>query len=332
MMFEPGALQRSRRGWKLEVSNMKRLALALLCIAALLGPGCSIRRIAVNKVGNALAGSGTTFASDDDPELIKAAAPFSLKLMESLLSENPRHKGLLLATASGFTEYSYAFVQQEADQMEDKDIKAAAALRTRARRLYLRGRNYGLRALELEHPGFGARLAKDPAEAAAMASTKDVPLLYWTGVAWGASISVSKDNPDLIADLPKVDALIDRALALNESYDHGAIHSFLITYEMSRQPVQGEPAARARKHFDRAMELSGGQMAGPLVALAEAVCVQKQDLAGFKSLLNRALAIDPDAKPEWRLNNVVMQQRANWLLSRTEDLFLNATEETKENQ
>jgi len=65
----------------------------------MLGQGCSIKRLAVNKVGNALAGGGTTFASDDDPELVKAAVPFSLKLMESLLAENPRHEKLLLVYA-----------------------------------------------------------------------------------------------------------------------------------------------------------------------------------------------------------------------------------------
>ena len=42
----------------------------------------------------------------------------------------------------------------------------------------------------------------------------------------------------------------------------------------------------------------------------------------FKELLNRALAINPDAKPEWRLVNLVMQRRARWLLSRTDELFL----------
>src|SRR4030095_2817365 len=109
--------------------------LVTLCLAVI-GSGCSIRHMAVNKVGDALSGSGSTFASDDDPELVKAAAPFSLKLMESLLNESPRHEGLLLATTSGFTQYGYAFVQQDADELEDKDLEAATALRMRARRLY----------------------------------------------------------------------------------------------------------------------------------------------------------------------------------------------------
>jgi predicted anti-sigma-YlaC factor YlaD len=78
------------------------------------------------------------------------------------------------------------------------------------------------------------------------------------------------------------------------------------------------------------MELSRGQLAGPLVSYAEAVCVQQQDLKSFESLLNRALAIDPNAKPEWRLMNLVTQRRAKWLLTRTDQLFLRASPAEKE--
>ena len=116
--------------------------------------------------------------------------------------------------------------------------------------------------------------------------------------------------------------MIDRALELDESFDHGAIHGFLISYEMNRQGAAGDPAARARRHFDRAMALSGGKEAAPLLAMAESVAVQKQDVAEFDSLLQRALAINPDANPDTRLANLVMQRRARWLLSRKSDLFL----------
>jgi len=84
----------------------------------------------------------------------------------------------------------------------------------------------------------------------------------------------------------------------------------------------GEPAVRARKHFERALALSKGADASPLVALAEAVTIQNQDVKEFESLLNQALAIDPDANPNTRLLNIVMQRRARWLLSRKSELFL----------
>lgn len=299
-----------------------RLWIALVALGLLLSPGCSIRKFAVNQVGNALAEGGSTFASDDDPELIRAAVPFSLKLMESLLAESPRHPGLLFATASGFTQYAYAFVQMDADELEDEDFGAAEALRTRARRLYLRARDYGLRGLEARHPGFAARLRAQAQAGAATARRGDVPLLYWTAASWGAAISLAKDDPDLIKDVPQVEALIDRALALEPDWGDGAIHSFLITYEMARVGAEGDPAARARRHFERALALGRGAQAGPYVAFAEAVCVARQDLEQFDTLLEQALAVDPDAVPDQRLLNLVMQRRARWLASQREDLFL----------
>ena len=145
---------------------MKSLLAALL-VMAVAGSGCSFKRFAVNKLGNALAGGGTTFAADDDPELVKAAVPFSLKLMETLLAESPQHEGLLLASASGFTQYAYAFVQQDAEEMEEKDLAASEEMKTRARRLYLRARNYGLRGLEIKQRGFEKALRADPKQAVA---------------------------------------------------------------------------------------------------------------------------------------------------------------------
>ena len=296
-------------------------ALLLVLLMTALTSGC-IKRYAINRLGDALASSGSTFASDDDPDLIQDAVPFSLKLIETLLAESPRHRGLLFAAASDFTQYAYAFVHQEADELEEQDLDKALALRARARRLYLRARDYGLRGLEVRYRGFGGAIRANPKSAVAAARPSDVPLLYWTAASWGLAISVSKDVPDLVADQPQVEALIDRALALDEDYDFGAIHSFLVTYESSRLAGEGEFADRSRKHFQRAMELSGGKLASPLVALAETVSVHQQNRKEYQSLLEQALAIDADSKPEWRLNNLVTQRRARWLLKRTDQLFV----------
>ncbi|OHE86109.1 MAG: hypothetical protein A3G75_05235 [Verrucomicrobia bacterium RIFCSPLOWO2_12_FULL_64_8] len=285
--------------------------------------GCSIRQTAVNQMADALAKSGDTFARDDDPELIKAAAPFSLKLMESLLADVPEHEGLLSATAGGFTQYAFAFVQQEADELEDTDLAAAQAMRLRAKHLYLRARDYGLRGLDVRHHGFGAALNQDPARAVAQATKEDVPFLYWTAAAWSAAISLAKDDPALIGDLPKTEALIDRAAALDEAWDAGTLHTFLISYEMARNGGAGDPAERSRRHFERAVTLSGGQMAAPYVSYAEAVPLQRQQPAEFRRLLEQARAIDPDAQPSTRLANLVAQRRARWLLGRMDELFLN---------
>lgn len=303
------------------MSSSEKTILGLL--ALLLASGCSVNQLVAKKLGNALAQGGGVYASDDDPELIRQAAPFSLKLMESLLAEDPHQRGLLSAAASGFTQYAYAFVQQDADEMESHDVQAALALRHRARRLYLRARDYALRGLEETHPGFAALLRADPGAAARVLRKSDVALAYWAAASWGAAIGILKDDTDLIAELPQVEALIDRALVLDEAYDDGAIHSFLVNYEMSRPNGAGSPAARARAHFARAVELTGGLQAGPYVSLAESVSIAEQNRKEFEALLRQALAIDAGAKPEWRLVNLVMQRRARWLLGRADDLIEN---------
>jgi len=283
--------------------------------ALLLLGGCSLRQAAVDRFADTLADSGSAYATDDDPELVRAAVPFGLKLTESLLAETPRHKGLLLAAARGFTQYAYAFVQQEADEAEDRDVATAVALQDRARRLYLRARGYGLRGL-----GFNAaQLRVEPRTTLAAIAKPDVGLLYWTAAAWGASIALTKSDPEAIAELPAVEALVDRALELDESYAQGAIHTFLIGYEMARQGGAGDPSQRSRLHFARAIELSASGDASPYVALAESVCVPAQGRAEFESLLREALRVDADAN---RLANRVMQRRARWLLTRTDRLFL----------
>src|SRR5262245_9169133 len=167
-------------------SAVSQFVLGCLLLTWFAGGGCSIRRYALGKVADAVGQSGAAFSSDDDPELVKAAAPFSLKLMESLLAENPRHQGLLTSAVSGFTQYAYAFVHEEADEVEPNDFAAAEVLRARARRLYLRAQRYGLRGLEVKHPGFATALLANPKATASLATKAELPLLYWTAVAWAA--------------------------------------------------------------------------------------------------------------------------------------------------
>lgn len=272
-----------------------------LCLAMIGSAGCSVRQYVAGSIGDALADGGDVYAADDDIELVGTATPFGLKTIESLLATVPEHKGLLLAATRGFTQYAYVYVQLPAEDAEERDVAYAYAQLERARRLYLRARDYGLR---------GLKRAPD-----------DVALLYWTGVAWAAAISLSKDRPAEIAGLRDADALLRRAAALDADFDRGTLQAFLIGYEMSR-PNAGPGAEKlARAHFERAIALSHGRNAGPFVSLAESVSVARHDRAEFQALLKRALAVDPDAQPEWRLANLVMQRRARRLLAHADELF-----------
>ncbi len=285
-------------------------------------PGCSLRQLAVDKLGDALANGGATYAKDDDPDLIREAVPFGLKTIETLLEESPRHKGLLLAAARGFTQYAYGFVEQDADELESQNLERALYLRSRARKLYMRALGYGIRGLEVDFPDLASRLRADPAKTLEKARKEQVPLLCWTAYAWGAAISLSKDDTEMTADLGLVEHLMKRALELDEAYEMGSIHDFYIAYEGGRPAAAGGSVERAREHLRRSLELSKGNRAAPLVTFAEAVSVSAQDKREFQQLLEKALAIDVHKIPEQRLNNLIYQKRARWLLSRVDELFV----------
>jgi predicted anti-sigma-YlaC factor YlaD len=288
---------------------------------ALVLPGCSIKTMAIKTVADSLSEGTSSFATDDDPALIKEALPFGLKTLEGLLDQLPTHRPLLRSVAAGFTSYSAAFIQPEIRGLEAVDLDLARAEKVRARRMFLRARDYGLRALEVSYPKFRQSLMADPKAALAKTKKKDVPDLYWTAAAWGSAISLGKDQMDLVADVPIVDALIHRALALDEPWDAGSLTDFMIAFE-SRGDAQGGSLDRARTYFNRTMELARGERISPLVSLAENVSITTQNRAEFDTLLDQALAFDCDTYPETRLVNLLAQKRARQLKALAGSLFL----------
>jgi predicted anti-sigma-YlaC factor YlaD len=296
---------------------LRSVALSL----AMLLPGCSIRQMAVNKIGDALAESGSNFASDDDPELVGDAVPFGLKTMEGLLESAPRHKGLLLATSSGFVQYAYGWVQMEADRVEAQDLTRATELRERARKLYLRARGYGLRGLEVDFPGLREALARDPVAALAKAKKAHVPLLYWTAMGWAGAISLKVNDSELSADQPIVEALARRALELDPCWGKGSIHEFFVSWESARSTIGGS-MERAQEHFEKDLACAGGRRAFPYVVFAESVSVARQDKAQFEEMMEKALAVDASLPDDQRLANILAQKRARWQLGRLDELFI----------
>ena len=298
------------------------LGRASVCAAVLvLTTACSLKTMAVKTVANTLSAPGDVFTRDDDPDLIREATPFALKLYESLLESVPNHVPLLISTCGGFTQYGYAFLEAEADSLDAGRRADATALRERALKHYLRGRGYCLRAIDVRFgKGTSMALLQDPVAAVSKARKEDVPLLYWTAASWGAAISLGLDRPDLAVDFPTVRALADRALALDPQWSRGSIHELMITLDSLPEALGGNPE-RAREHFTMAVAIQKGLSPGPYVSLANGVAVPTQDRQEYERLLKEALAIDPEKDPSNRLVTLVMQRRARVLLDRIDEKF-----------
>jgi predicted anti-sigma-YlaC factor YlaD len=297
---------------------------AFFTMASLAAGGCSVKTYAINMVGNALASGDSVYETDDDLDLVGQALPFGLKLTESLLSQSPQHRGLLLTACRGFTLYSYAYIEYEASTISEVDLDRARALRVRARRMYLRAFGYCIRGLEQSHPGFGAALLANPRMATTRITQREkeatVPLLYWAAASLGLAVSTAPGDASLLARLPDVNALLDRALELDETWQQGSLHEFKVVLAGA---VPGEPNVdEIRRHYERAVALSAGNSASIHLAYAEATAVPRQDAAAFRRLVQQALDVDIDLEPTHRLANLIARRRAEWLLGRVDELIL----------
>jgi hypothetical protein len=271
---------------------------------------CSPKKYGINRMASALSSATSVYDTDNDPEFVRVAAPSTLKTVEMLLSHSPDHPQLLLTACSGFTQYSYGFLHVEAE-VRAADAAAAGELRTRAAKMYRRARGYCLHGLEVSHQTLSAQaLTADPVAALKVATVKDVPWLYWSAAAWGADLSLDPLPAARLAELAAVRALLNRAKALNDTWEQGAIYEALIAFDGLPPLLGGSPQA-ARADFDKAMLLSDRKSVFAHVALAATV----GDPAEKRRLLEQALAIDVSTIKSRRLTNLIAQRYARALLS-----------------
>jgi len=335
---------------------MKRIAVIIL--ASLIFFSCSINKIAMRKVSEALAGAGnsTVFTGDDDPELVASALPFALKMYEALLEQDPANSDLLLAAGTGFISYANAFVQGPADMLPQDAYEEKNAAYRRAKSLYLRGRDYTFRAIDVRHPDFSSSLASGDFEKAFTGfAHEDVPSLYYASAGIFGAFSCDTMDFELSFAIPRAFACAAKALELDETWNAGAVHElfvslygslpeammfrvsedegkedsirdFLSSYYASSGIPWDDAAEKGRYHFERAVAASGNSTLSPYLSYARGFFILSQDRAGFEALLEEALAIDYDAKPENRLVNTLNARKAIWLLDHTDDLFLSFDE------
>lgn len=295
------------------MTDWRTAGLLLSLIAALLLSACSPRHYIIQGMANELASQGK--AAEDDLILAREASAFYLKLSESALKQTPDHLRLAEAVAAGFTQYAYAFVATEAERIEARDVKAAQKLRERAARLYLRAQRHALASLENSQPGFYRALASTVPAQWPKLKDEEIGVAYWAAASWGGYISLSKDNPDIVADLPLAIRLAHLAWKQSPGHGEGALASLMGSFETARP---GGSTRQAAHYFDLAIEAGAGRVAGAYVAKAESIALPAADRAAFESLLKQALQA---AATRQDLQNEVMRERANWLLQNADDFF-----------
>jgi hypothetical protein len=288
----------------------KYLFYAYIALAGFQSWSCGLlQTIAVSSTTGIVSKGLDAVFEESDLQLAEQSIPSNLTLLEALHRSDPENEQLLLLLTQGYTGYTLGFV-------EDKDPE-------RAKVLYRRARDFGLTVLK-KNTVFLDNFEEDPAsykKAVESFSPKYVPIIFWTANAWGNLINVSIADPAEVADLHKVNALMDFVLRHDERFFYGSAHLYFGTILATTPKVLGGNPHLAKEHFDRCLEIGDNKFLLPLVYYAKSYAVQIQDQALFDSLLTRVDTASIDILPAQRLVNAIAKKKAAALREKMPDLF-----------
>ena len=290
---------------------MKRKVLntLFLCTLAASLAGCTLKQVAVRSSAALLDDMIDALSAEPDIVQGREAAASLLVMLEGYLRADPDNTGLRRAAAQAYGSFAFGFLEKNEPG--------------RARNLYLRGRDHGLRALGAAF-GFGKAVKGGlPAFRKNLKTLgKDnLPLLFWTAYCWSGWINLSRNNPDALADLPRVAAMMDRARALDPAFFHGGPELFFGVYYGSRSRLLGGDPKKARAHFERAIAASGGKFLMAKLLYARYYAVQSQDKKLFMKLLGEVENAPARILPDQALANALARKGAHDLRAQAEELF-----------
>ncbi len=243
----------------------------------------------------------------DDIQLLREGLPTLLILLDGLLVETPDNRSMLVLASQANMAFAMGFIEQEDPE--------------RASRIYWKGKQYGMRALERNRK-FARALEKGERypDAVKLLTKKDLPALFWTANNWAGWLNLNLRNTKAIFDQPKILALMQRALELDETYYYGGPHLFFATYYANLPPIMGGSAVKSRKAFDEVARISGGKFLMADVFLAEYYAPLVLDQELFESTLQKVLDTPPDIDPDIRVMNELARERARLLMEKKDEI------------
>lgn len=242
----------------------------------------------------------------DDPELVQSGVPAYLLLIDGLIAQSPESEPLLSAGAQLFALYASRFATPE----------RAVTLAGKARR-------YGERAICVAHePACRWRgISYDElVTELERVGPKQLDALFSYAVSWLSQLDATSEDWTAVAELPWVEAVLERCLAIDETFQNGAIHGYLGILNSLRPPALGGRPEVAQAHFERAIELSEGRDLGLKVEYARRYARLMFDQELHDRLLTEVVNSPVDA-PRLTLFNVLAKQEAETLLATSKEYF-----------
>lgn len=285
-------------------------ALVAGVLLALLLSGCAA---VVGRAGDQFAGQLRSAVYDsNDPATVRDGLPAYLLLVDAMIQgQTPgkaRNAPLLFSAAGLNGAYAGSFTGDDAE---------------RARRLAGKAMDYARRGTCLQDAALCAALdgpVEPFGQAVARAPAGNVAGLYALGSTWATQIQANRDDWGAIADLPKVQALLERVVAIDPTHDRGMARVYLGVLDSLRPESVGGQPERGRGHFEAAIAASGGRNLYAKTLFAETYARLVFDQALHDRLLAEVLEADP-REPGFTLMNVLAQERAKALVESGRDYF-----------
>ena len=286
------------------MTTLVRVFLPLVLLSA----GC-VQTIAIRSVSGILGDGMEAFYEEPDLQLAREALGSNLKLLEALIKGDPENEELLLMASEGFSAYALAFVEDDSAE--------------RAAQLYRRARDYALRVLESDE-AFAQGLHGDVAsfkQALSRLGDDDVPAVFWAAFGWGSSINISRTDPEAIADLPRVNAMMEFVALRNRAYYYCGALVYLATMNAVTPVMLGGNPERAKVLFDEALATTQGKFLMIHVYYARSYAMQALDQELFNQLLDTVDRASLEVLPGARLPNAVAKEKARRLRAQGAEYF-----------
>ncbi|MFL2983764.1 MAG: TRAP transporter TatT component family protein [Candidatus Neomarinimicrobiota bacterium] len=242
------------------------------------------------------------------------------KKIKKLDRDNPKtldEKRLLMKTK---IEYGFGVIMEQADRLIDDDYMSAIKEYKRANILFENARSIGLSILKEQYPGFQSWLKNGTS---ITFKKEDVQDLYWLAASYGGSIKSSRGNPFEIVNLPYVGRLLHRCIEMDTGWGSGSLHSAMMSFTSTRTDLS-EKVLRdsVDYYYNNAIKLSGGKDAGLYLTYAESIHKTFQEKNAFLDKLNYVLDMNAYKNSQYELTNLIAKSRAKWLISKTDEYFL----------
>jgi len=277
----------------------------LILLLAFLTTGCSyfVSSATIDLTENL----SRAILDNNDLETVEVGGPAYLLMVDSLLYRDPYNASLLRAAANVYTAYTEVFVK-------DKE---------RAKKLTDKALDYALRGICARRPdtcSFRRHNFQEFENVISGLGEKEVPDLFTLGSAWSEWIQAHREDWNAVAEISRVESVMKRVVQLNESYQNGAAHLYLGVLATLLPPALGGKPDVGKRHFERALELSGNKNLMVKVLYARHYARLVFDKGLHDRLLNEVLKAKTDV-PGYTLSNTLAQRQARELLKSGEDYF-----------